>query len=30
VFINTYGTAGGVELRFGGVKGSGFGREKGF
>jgi aldehyde dehydrogenase (NAD+) len=30
VFVNTYGTAGGVELPFGGTKGSGFGRGKGF
>ena len=30
VFVNNYGAGGGVELSFGGVKGSGHGREKGF
>jgi aldehyde dehydrogenase (NAD+) len=30
VFVNSYGAGGGVELPFGGVKGSGHGREKGF
>lgn len=30
VFINNFGVGGGVELPFGGMKGSGHGREKGF
>ena len=29
MFVNNYGAGGGLELPFGGMKGSGFGREKG-